>query len=123
MFIKRIFNIDNDAHEADIIVSDGNLDILCYAFDFQNANIDRFELSPMDYNEVYISYEKGYKIKKFDQSKYNYFIQCRIIDIKNGIVELYGTNISLGRYLPGDLKNGDWITVKCYRLGIYLFYS
>ncbi len=123
MFIKRICNIDNNAHEADMIVSDGDFDILCYSFDFQNKQINGFQLSPMDYDEVYITDEKEYKINNFGKSKYNYQMQCKIIDVENGIVELFGIKISLGKYLPGDLRNDDWISFKCYRLDIYLFYN
>ena len=123
MFIKEILNIDRNAHEADIIVSDGKIDILCHTFDYLNDNIKSFELSPLDYDEVYAISEKEFKISNFSQSKYDYQIHCEIIDIKNGIVKLCGIKISLGKYLPGDLTNGDWITVKCYRMDIYLDYD
>ena len=123
MFIKEILIIDRNAQEADIIVSDGKIDILCHTFDYLNDNIKSFELSPLDYDEEYAISEKEFKISNFGQSKYDYQINCEIIDIKNGIVKLSGIKISLGKYLPGDLKNGDWITVKCYRMDIYLDYD
>ena len=123
MFIKEILNVDISAHEADIIISDGQYDILCITFDYLHDDIKGIELSVLDYDEVYVTSEKGFRIDNFGRSKYDYHIKCRIIDIEKGIVELYGLKIVLGRYFPGDLKNGDWITVKCYRMQAYLTYD
>lgn len=122
MFVKEILNVNKEAHEADIIVSDGNFNILCYSCDYEDEKIKDFELTPMDYDEVYLTYEREYKISKFDQSRYNYEIQCEILNVERAIVRVFGILISLARYLPGDIKNGDWITFKCYRLGIDLVY-
>ena len=36
MFIKRIYSFDEDSGEADLIVSDGIYDVLCFCSLFQN---------------------------------------------------------------------------------------
>ena len=62
MDIKKIIDYEIDAHEADLIVSDGKHDLLCYAQPFENPECS-FRLIAFRADNIVIADNKCYFIR------------------------------------------------------------
>lgn len=90
MKIKEILNYDMDSKEADILVSDGLHDILCYSFMFENKQ--NFCLVANSPSNIVMAEKNFYLIDNIQQ--YEYTLQGEII---------------IDEDFPGDLKISDFI--------------
>ena len=122
MFIKRIDSFDNDSGEADLIVTDGIHELLCYCCPFENEseimpNIKLIE-SFLCENIMRVD-DKEYLIVKH-KSFYSYHLQGQVLDINKHIVCIGKIIINLDRPLPKDIKNGDFIEFDVLRLDSYI---
>lgn len=120
MFIKKVIDYDQDAFEADLIVSDGTFDLLCYAQPFDIADIDEpFELTPLDYSDV-MTCEERYVVEKTNDSYYSHRVQGKLLDFDKGIVAVGSIIIQDVSVIPKDIKAGQFIEFTCSRFDYML---
>lgn len=113
MKIKEILNYDMDSKEADILVSDGLHDILCYSFMFENKQ--NFCLVVNSPSNIVMAEKNFYLIDNIQQ--YEYTLQGEIINIIGTnqdfnaklIVKVFDLEIIIDEDFPGDLKISDFI--------------
>ena len=113
MEIKRILSFDDYSKESDLLVSDGENEIMCFAQDYEDGK--DFYLIAFFASNIYKMESKQYKIKK-ESDYYAYSFSGKIEDKLNDrlIVRVFGLLIYIYDDFPGDLLVGDFIlfTVK-----------
>lgn len=118
MFIKEIKDYYKAGAEADIIVSDDELEILCYAQPFSGKyNVD-FVLCPLDYSDIMTATKNEYSIEKLETGFYDYFLRGKLINLEKGLVQIGGIIIKGIRYLPKDIREGEYIEFSVERMDL-----
>ncbi len=122
MYIKKIVKYYEDELEADVIVTDGSYELLCYALSCENQVGDTdFSLSPFGCSDVITSDEKKYKITKLKDGYFSYKLQGKLIDINEryeGIMQIGSIVICEISGIPKDINVGEYIEFTVVRLDI-----
>lgn len=122
MFIKRIDSFDNYSGEADLIVSDGTYELLCYCGLFQNESemMPNLKIIESFLCENIIRVEnKEYLIIK-QKEYYSYHLQGKVLDADNHIVCIRNIIIKLDAPIPRDIRNQEFIGFDVVRLDCYI---
>ena len=112
MYIKRILSYDKEGLEADVLISDGQQDLLCYAQPFDGDKNTKFQLTTFGCGDVVRSYDNQSLIKKSDEGYYSYEMSGKLLDAENAIVMVFGFIIGLDAYIPKDIRNGEYVDFK-----------
>lgn len=115
MFIKKIIDYDKNIGEADILITDGQYKILCYAYPFENKG-KQFALVTFMTKDVKRIEAREYKLEKNINGYYSYNIQGEIVDIKKRIVKVGDILIVLEDVIPKDIKTHDFIEFSVERV-------
>ena len=119
MKIKKIISFDNETKEADILISDGDFELIVYAHPLSNLeNIQNFVIIPFLTKNVIKSEKKEFAIIKDDKSFYSYHITGKIKSKSKGIITIGNIRINEFTDFPGDLKDGDFINFNCLRFDL-----
>ena len=118
MFIKEIKDYYKAGAEADIIVSDDELEILCYAQPFSGKyNVD-FVLCPLDYSDIMTASKNEYLVEKLNTGFYDYFLRGKLLDVEKGLVQVGGITLQGLRYMPKDIRQGEYIEFSVARIDL-----
>ena len=119
MFIKRIIEFAKQDLEADILVSDGQFSLLCYAFPVKEVSIGQHISALLSYgcSEVVKSDIQVLSIKKL-QSYYAYSLTALVHSRKKNIVRLGDLYMELDRALPKDIFEGDFVSFSVIRFDV-----
>ncbi|WP_342472628.1 hypothetical protein MHH70_04080 [Metasolibacillus sp. FSL H7-0170] len=121
MKIKKINWISQEALEAEVIVTDGEFEIMCFA---QPLNyLEESELIEPIYclnvSNLVRAEKAEYSIEKLDDP-FAYRVIGKLIDKNYEKVKLGELLLELeNNLLPGDINEGDFISFCCQRLDIY----
>ncbi|TQR39814.1 hypothetical protein C7Y47_01960 [Lysinibacillus sphaericus] len=121
MKIKKINWISQEALEAEVVVTDGELEIMCFA---QPLNyLEESELIEPIYclnvSNLVKAEKSEYSIEKLDDY-FAYRLIGKLIDKQYEKVKLGELLLELdNNLLPGDINEGDFISFCCQRLDIY----
>ena len=121
MKIKKINWISQEALEAEVVVTDGELEIMCFA---QPLNyLEENELIEPIYcfnvSNLVKTEKSEYSIEKLDDN-FAYRLIGKLIDKHDEKVKLGELLLELdNNLLPGDINEGDFISFCCQRLDIY----
>ena len=115
MFIRKIIDYDKDVGEADILVTDGQYEIICYVQLFENKN-KHFSLFSFLTKDVKRIEKMEYKVTKGIKGYYSYEIQGKIIDVEKRIMRVGDIFITLEDVIPKDIKNNDYIEFSVERI-------
>lgn len=122
MFIKKIYQYYADELEADVIVSDGNFELLCYALYCENFEGDTdFSLLPFGCRNVMTNDERVCRVIKLEESHFAYKLQGKLIDINDrneGTIQIGSIIIDEIKYIPKDIKVGEYIECDTTRIDI-----
>ena len=121
MCIKKIFKCYEDYPEADVLVSDGEYELLCYALFYDNQEGDtNFTLSPLRGEADIMTCDRKYKIQKLDDGYYSYKLQGKLINVEDciGTVQIGSIIISDVSWVPRDIKIGEFIEFTVSRLDV-----
>nr|WP_255504970.1 hypothetical protein [Lysinibacillus sp. SDF0037] len=119
--IKKINWISQEALEAEVVVTDGELEIMCFA---QPLNyLEESELIEPIYclnvSNLVKAEKSEYSIEKLDDY-FAYRLIGKLIDKQYEKVKLGELLLELdNNLLPGDINEGDFISFCCQRLDIY----
>lgn len=116
MFIKEIKEYDKISQEADIIVSDGQFEILCYAHPFELKK-SKWVLSTLFAENIMISFNKEPSVQKKD-GYFDYKLTGKILNKSKQIVSVGEIIIELDGHIPNDLVEGNYIEFECMRIDL-----
>lgn len=121
MYIKQIVSIDKYIGEADVIVSDGLYDLLCY--NYQSAKLalkmDVDELSILFAGNIMKSSNPNYFINKLSDY-YAYHLQGKVADINIPTIIIGNLKIYLDNMLPNDIREGDFVEFDAQRIDCFM---
>jgi len=116
VFIKKILEQDEGSGEAEIIVSDGEHDVLCNAWKFV-SNRNNFSLNAFSVKEVERSYVHECYAVRNDYSYFAYDICGKLTD--NGIVAVGSVLINIDlNDIPKDIQKNEYIKFSCLRIDL-----
>lgn len=118
--IKKIKWLSKEALEAEVIITDGSFNLLCFGHPFKMKEGDQLlqPLLALDPKEIKRLEDQHSEAKRLD-SAFGYLIKGRLIDKESGLVKLGDILIDVdGKFIPGDLRNDEYISFKCDRLDI-----
>ena len=115
MYIKNIKEYDIEANEAEIIVSDGYYEILCYAQPFEKKD-GQFTLLGFMAKDIRKSLNNNYLIEKDLTNYFAYKLQGKLINVKNGLVAIGEIIIRIEERIPNDIRENDFIEFTVLRI-------
>ncbi|NER13108.1 hypothetical protein GWK08_06635 [Leptobacterium flavescens] len=121
MVVKEIIWISEEILEAEVVITDGQFDLLCFGHPFKKKKGEQLTgpIYALDPTEIIRLETPNSHIKKLDES-FDYLIEGELVDKKSGLMKIGDIMIEIdGRFIPGDIVNGDYISFRCDRLDIY----
>ncbi|MGE7090726.1 hypothetical protein ACQKII_04570 [Lysinibacillus sp. NPDC048646] len=119
--IKKINWISQEALEAEVVVTDGKFEIMCFAQPLNYLKESEL-IGPiycLNVSNLMIAERKEYSIEKLDDH-FAYRFIGKLIDKDYEKVKLGKLLLELdNNLLPGDINEGDFISFCCQRLDIY----
>lgn len=115
MLIKAVqFDGEN---EAEVLVSDGNYEILCYAYPYYNKN-GEFTLSTFMSGNVMRALQNEYSVKKTEDGYFSYKLTGRLFDLKNRLAAVGEIVIELENNIPKDIEENEFIGFDVMRIDL-----
>ena len=117
MFVKEIKDYDIFSDEADIIISDGKYDLLCYCFPTEMPKKGQTikTVTALFAKNIMRVKDNGFIIKKMT-NYYAYHLQAEVIDSSTPKICIGDIIIYLDSSLPKDIKEGEHIELSVDRL-------
>lgn len=117
MYLKEVKDYDKFSDEADIVVSDGQYELMCYCHpsDYYNIGVPIKEISAVFASNIMRVQNKAYSVLKLEDY-YAYHLQGEIIDIDLPSILIGGLKIILDSPLPKDVILGDYVELDVDRL-------
>lgn len=121
MIIKDIKWVSEEALEAEVIVTDGHFELLCFSQPFKKNKGDQLSepIYALDPYEI-LKLETKSSITKKLNGTYDYLIEGKLINKESGHVRIGDLIIEIdGHFIPRDIIDDNNISFKCTRLDIY----
>lgn len=117
MFIKAIKDYDADSGEAELIVSDGTYELLCYCHPCENANIgaEIIVVSSLFAEDIMRIDSKEYLIAK-GEDYFSYHLQGKVVDRQKPIIAIGDIKIQLDKPIAKDIQVDEFVEFYVYRL-------
>jgi hypothetical protein len=119
--IKKINWLSRDAKEAEVCLSDGKFEIICFShpFDYKIGHVVKEALHAFNVKEVYkVGEEENFLAKKLHE-EFEYKLVGKVIDKEKVQVKVGDFVIELDCPFPGDIELGDYVSVLCGRIDLY----
>ncbi len=120
VIVKKITRCgDGSCQEADIIISDGQFEILCFCHpcSLQEGQEITWSLYPFNADNIMRPFEKTYKVEKILNDYFAYNFIGKLIDKKKGIVIVGKIKFMLGG-IPQDIEEYEFISFSCCRVDV-----
>ena len=117
MQISSIKHWSNQDKEADILVTDGEYQLLCYArpFSWKECQTEVAALYAFGCGNIVKSENCAVKISK-QMDYYAYELSAEVLSKVERTVKLGQLVLHLDAALPGDVQNGDYVTFRLQRI-------
>lgn len=113
--IKNINWLNKETSEAEVVLTDGKVDVLSFSSPFSLSN--KFNLIYAFDTEHIIRGENGMFLEK--QANYTYIANGLILDLSKRLIKIGEFLIQLDIDLPGDLHNNEYICFSCQRFDLF----
>lgn len=119
MRIKNILYFSKEDQEAEVIISDGDYDLICYAcpIDTLERSAGIRELFAFSCMDIVRADERRCSVKKLPQH-YAYAMTAKVHSKQKGIVCLGKLRIRLDGDIPNDISDGEYISFRVQRLDL-----
>lgn len=119
MYVQDVLRFDKSEKEAELIVSDGTYEVLCYAhpIDAVKTGMTVSGLSGFSCTNVVRAAEQRCAVSKLP-SYFAYSITGKLISKQEGIVQINNLKINVDAHIPNDLSNGEYISFDVLRLDL-----
>jgi len=118
--VKKIDWLSREALEAEVVVTDGEFEITCFAqpLNYQVGSELKDPICCYNVANVIKLDREFYTIKKLGEY-FAYSLSGKLVDKQLEKVMVGELLLELdNNILPGDIKNGDFISFSCQRLDI-----
>lgn len=117
MYIRSIASYEKDDNEADIYVTDGDFQVLCYVSDMKTLKSNEAVSLVCAYgcSNVQLSDVKHFELHKL-HDHYAYSFVGRILSKSNRLICIGKINIELDTEIPNDCSIGDYVEFSVIRL-------
>ena len=117
MYICDVKHWSNQDKEADILVTDGEYQLLCYAqpFSWKECQTEVAALYAFGCGNIVKSENCAVNIAK-QTDFYAYELSAEVVSKAEGTVKLGQLILHLDAALPGDVQNGDYVTFRLQRI-------
>jgi hypothetical protein len=117
MYVKQIRDFDQCSGEADIIVSDGIYELLCYCHPLESLDIGAqvVSISSLFAEDIMRVQSEEYRIQK-SEGYYAYHLTGKIEDTKTPVVKIGDLKIILDHPLAKDIRQGEFVEFEVQRL-------
>jgi len=116
MYIVSEIDEDGQSHYWDVIVSDGQHELLCMAWD--KIGDKKFELNVFESRNIKKAKKNEYYLKKLRKYGYDYRVVAEIIDVDKNIMKVFGIVFDYGEPFPAESKMGDFYEFVLIRMDI-----
>ncbi|GAA0694846.1 hypothetical protein [Clostridium cadaveris] len=119
--ITKINWLSKEALEAEVTVSDGRFELVCFSQPFNYALNDTVKTSLYCYAVSNVIREQNdeFKVEKLYES-FAYILTGKLINKKDSVVEIGDVIVEIEKSdLPGDIEEGNYISFNCKRIDIY----
>lgn len=118
MYIKKILDYDDFSDEADILVTDGVYEIMCYCHPITNPQVNQSikSISTLAADNIMTEPYEEPAAKKTDESYYSYSLIGKVINREKRLISIGNLIIKLDGYLPGDIQVGDIVKLSAVRM-------
>lgn len=117
MIVKQIKSFDKNSNEADIIVSDGMFDLLCYCYPsmpYSKGTVIESITTFLAQNIIRAKQKECLVFKLMDY--YAYHLQGKIIDLEKRIVCVGKLKVIIDGSIPDDIQQGEFVEFDVQRL-------
>ena len=119
--LKKINWISKEIKEAELYLSDGEFNLVCFSQPFDvDANFSFITpLYTLNANEVIRDFNEEMRVVKRAETPFGYELSGKVIDKENSRIRLGKFLIELDIDLPNDIYNNDYVSFKCERIDVY----
>lgn len=117
--IKEVIWISKDSSEAEVLVTDGRYELVCFAHPFNGKPGDVVEqdIIALDCNEVErVMATEGHARRTDDYFAHD--LTLKVDDARRGKLSLGNIKISARNCLPNDIVDGEYVNLICSRLDL-----
>ncbi|MDR1697346.1 MAG: hypothetical protein LBR37_00275 [Erysipelotrichaceae bacterium] len=117
MFLKQIKDFDKKSGEADVIVSDGQYELICYCHPLENTKLGTIvtEISTLFADDIMRTEDNEYFIRK-ETDYYSYYLHGKVLKTQTPLIAIGEITIKLDKPLAKDIKQGEFIEFRVARL-------
>ncbi|WP_026683878.1 hypothetical protein [Heyndrickxia coagulans] len=118
MEIKNIEWISKEALEAEVIVTDGETEIRCFAqpLNYAEGCVLKNPIYCFNVSDIIKAKRPKYTIERLDEY-FSYRFTGKLVNKAKVIVGKF--LLELDNKIPGDINEGDFISFLCQRLDIF----
>ncbi len=121
MFIKQIVDFDKLSGEMELIISDGENELLCYCIQSDIESPLRIkEIETFLASNIILAYDNNCFIKK-TEGYYSYHLQGMVLETVHPAIEIGKIRICIDVPFPKDIKQGDFVELFAERLDCRLY--
>ena len=119
--VNKVNWLSKEAKEAEVYLSDGSFNIICFAQPFEESIGDEILQPLYTLNARLICTllhdDQIFLIEK-NGSDFEHKLAGRFIDKKNNYIQIGDFIINIDASLPNDIREGDFIFLTCDRIDI-----
>lgn len=115
--INKIKWLSQNAKEAEVYLSDGKYNLLCFSHPFDQNSNNLLLIHTLNATDI-CKTDENVSIIKTDSS-FGYSLVGEAIDVLKRQVKIGEFIIELDNPLPNDIKEGNYISFNCERIDIW----
>lgn len=121
MHISDIVEYNKSDNEADILVSDGHYQLLCYVYPVKAISVKQNVrcISGFACSNITRIEHDNYDAIKLSQY-YAYELHAKVVSRKENVVSIGALRIYLDTVIPGDICDNDYVSFSVMRLDAVL---
>lgn len=120
MIVKEIIWLDKLYREAEVIITDSIVDVVCFSCPCKYAVHQEIStpLNCLDIENIITEDNEGWRIERIGE--YEYQMQGQLISKEKGLIRVGGFLFRFEeKRLPGDVKDGNFISFFCPRIDLW----
>ncbi|EAC5232747.1 hypothetical protein CSI37_08260 [Listeria monocytogenes] len=117
--VKSIHWLDEDAREADIILTDGEYNVVCFSHscEFALNGVYNELIYCFDPINIFKLNQKEYSMEVPDDNSDFYILKGKLIDATDSIIQIGEFRIDISESdIAQDIHEGDFVELKVHRI-------